>query len=52
MAPRLSVGAVGRVQYDPGGDAFPPGVLLPGGQGAERTVELQGRPLVEQEPGL
>lgn len=32
--------------------AVPAGVLLPGGEGAQRAVGLQGRPVPEQEAGL
>lgn len=48
----LSAGPVGA--WLPAGNrhAFPPGVFLQGAEGAERTVELQGGHVPEQEAGL
>lgn len=56
-----ALGALGLVPVSrvgpgvPGGEhrhAVPPGVLLQGGEGAERAVGLQGGQVPEQEPGL
>ena len=51
--PSLFLRAMGRVvQSGPPRDAVPAGVFLPGAEGAERTVELQGGPVAQQGGGL